>query len=109
MRQMTTVTDYVTSIITPDEESCTFDALPFPSAIIDDIIVSSDDVTVMNVSRGVGVVRVWVGWRQPSSSVMSYEVRVTEDQAFEEDDDFGELFTQKMINVRTCTSVYVLV
>ncbi len=106
--QMNTVTNYVTNIITPDEEGCIFDALPFPSATINDIIISSDDITVLNVSRGVGVVSVWVGWAQPSSSVMSYEVRATEDQAFEEDDDFGELFTQKIINVRTCTSVYVL-
>ncbi len=102
---MNTVTNYVTNIITPDEEGCIFDALPFPSATVNDIIISSDDITVLNVSRGVRVVSVWVGWAQPSSSVMSYEVRVTEDQAFEEDDDFGELFTQKIINVRTCTSV----
>ncbi len=103
--QMHTITDYQSSIITPEQASCVFDALPLPSPIIDNVIISSDDVIVLNYtnsSEGVGIVRLWVEWKRPSPGVMSYVIRVTETQALEKDDDFGELFAEQMINVSEC-------
>lgn len=79
-----------------------FDALPLPSAIIDDVVVPSDDITVLNytgTSEDVRVVRLGVEWNQPSTSVVAYVVRATEQQAIEEGGYFGELFTEQMINV----------
>ncbi len=99
---MNTVTYYISNILAPEQASCVFDALPLPSAIIHDVVVPSDDVIVLNHTSGsgsVGIVRVWVEWKQPSSSVMAYIVRATEQQAFEEDGDFGELFVEQMVNV----------
>ena len=105
LKQMATGTSYRQEILIPRDQICEFDAMPLPSAVINEIVIHDENITITNFTTQdlggrISEVVVNVEWRRPGSSVSVYDVRVTERQSLLDDEsDFGEVFTLQRIEV----------
>ena len=93
-------------ILIPAIKSCEFDAMPIPFDPIQDIAITSELYTSVDVANGVAALELSVAWAVPSSSsgsggiVSVYQLRLVEVAARGEEGSAGDVYAFKEVGVR---------